>query len=201
MIDLSMAGTTLSRRDAIRQMALACGLSLSVGSLNALASLGSPRDMSRNSKTFLNQDQLALVRQIGELIIPTTDTPGAIAVGVHDFISHFVNSCATQTEQQELVRGLRHLESVAKTRFNKPFLALSSAQQVKLLTQMELAQEEFKAEDRADFKYLKGLVLLGYYSSEIGATQELRYDAVPGGYKGDVKFSKVGRAWSLVPLP
>lgn len=202
MIDLTMAGVALSRRDAMRQMALACGLSLSASSLSTLAAdLGAPRDMSRSSQTFLTQDQLALVRQIGELIIPTTDTPGAIAVGVHDFIDHFVSRCATQTEQEQLVRGLQRIEAVANTRAHKPFLALGEKQQLKLLTQMELTQEEFKAEDRGDFKYLKGLVLLGYYTSEVGATQELRYDAVPGGYKGDVKFSKVGRAWSLVPLP
>ena len=202
MMNHPPAGTGYSRRDAMRQMALALGLSLSAGSLSALAaSLGAPRDMSHSSKTFLTQEQLALVRQIGELILPATDTPGAIAAGVHDFINRFVSSCATQTEREQLVRGLQRIEAVATARARKPFLALSETQQLKLLAQMELTQEEFNAEDRGDFKYLKGLVLLGYYTSEIGATQELRYDAVPGGFKGEVKFSKVGRAWSLVPLP
>jgi hypothetical protein len=192
---------TLSRRQAIKSLALACGLGLASSSLQALAALGLPRDMSRSSKTLLSAAELALVRTIGELIIPTTDTPGAIAAGVHDFINHFASSCATPAEQQQLQRSLARAASAAQSRHQQPFLALSQAQQLALLTHMELAQQEFNAADRSDFKYLKGLVLFGYYTAEVGATQELRYDAVPGGYKGEVKFSKLGKAWSLIPLP
>jgi len=188
----------VSRRAAIKQLALACGLVLSASSLSALAAgVTPPTDLTRSKKTLLNSDQLTLLRELGEIIIPTTDTPGAIAAGVHDFINHFVVYCASAEEQQHLVAGLQRIDESAKTRFSTPFLSASKTQQIELLTNMEQAANGFTADDRKLFKQLKALVTFGYYTSEIGATQELAYLAIPGGYKGNFKFKQVGKAWAL----
>lgn len=188
----------VSRRDAIKQLALACGLVLSANSLSALAAAFSqPTDLTRSKKTLLNIDQLALLRELGEIIIPTTDTPGAIAAGVHDFINHYIVYCASPAEQQGLIAGLKRIDDSAKNHFSKPFLSASKQQQIALLTNMEKATDGFTADDRKFFKQLKALVTFGYYTSEIGATQELAYLAIPGGYKGNFKFKQVGKAWAL----
>jgi len=188
----------VSRRDAIKQLALACGLMLSASSLSALAaSITPPTDLTRSKKTLLNADQLALVRELGEIIIPTTDTPGAATAGVHDFINHFIVYCASGDEQQALLAGLKRIDDSAQARFNKPFLGASKAQQTELLTKMEQASDGFTATDRQLFKQFKALVTFGYYTSEIGASQELAYLAIPGGYKGNFKFKEIGKAWAL----
>lgn len=188
----------VSRRDAIKQLALACGLVLSANSLSVLAAnFTPPTDFTRRKKTLLNADQLALVRELGEIIIPTTDTPGAIAAGVHDFINHFSVYCANTAEQQALLSGLKRIDESAQTRFSSSFLTASKTQQIELLTKMEQAADGFTAADRQFFKQLKALVTFGYYTSEIGATQELAYLAIPGGYKGNFKFKDVGKAWAL----
>ena len=188
----------VSRRDAIKQLAFACGLALSANSLSALAAgFIPPTDFSRRKKTLLSADQLALVRELGEIIIPTTDTPGAIAAGVHDFINHFAVYCANATEQQALLSGLKRIDDSAQARFGTSFLTASNPQQIQLLTNMEQASDGFTAADRQFFKQLKALVTFGYYTSEIGATQELAYLAIPGGYKGNFKFKDVGKAWAL----
>jgi hypothetical protein len=189
--------TGISRRDAIKQLALACGLMLSANSLSALAAFTPPTDLNRSKKTLLNSDQLTLLRELGEIIIPTTDTPGAIAAGVHDFINHYAVYCAGTEEQQGLVAGLKRIDDSAQSRFNQPFLNASKTQQIELLTNMEQAANGFTTADRAFFKQLKALVTFGYYTSEIGATQELAYLAIPGGYKGNFKFKQVGKAWAL----
>ncbi|HCS63819.1 MAG TPA: hypothetical protein DIW64_06870 [Cellvibrio sp.] len=187
-----------SRRTALKQLALACGLALSASSLSALAaSFEPPTDLTRSKKTLFNTAQLALVRELGEIIIPTTDTPGAIAAGVHDFLNHFAVYCASKEKQQALLAGLNRIDDSAKTRFSTPFLSASKTQQIELLTNMEKAADGFTADDRKFFKQLKALVTFGYYTSEIGATQELAYLAIPGGYKGNFKFKQVGKAWAL----
>lgn len=186
--------TDLPRRDAIKQIALLCGLALSASSLSALAAaVAPPTDMKRSTKTLLDKNQLALVRELGEIIIPTTDTPGAIAAGVHDFINHFTAYCATQAEQQQLLATLKRIDTSGAS----AFLLLDSAQQIELLNNMEQAKNGFTQQDRAGFKQLKSLVMFGYYTSEIGASQELAYLAIPGGYKGNFKFKEIGKAWAL----
>ena len=66
----------IARRTALKQLALACGLVLSASSLSALAaSFSAPTDFSRRKKTLLSSDQLQLLRELGDIIIPTTDTP------------------------------------------------------------------------------------------------------------------------------
>lgn len=47
------------------------------------------------------------------------------------------------------------------------------------------------------FRTMKELTLLGYYTSQAGATQELKYARVPGRFEGCVPFASVGRAWSV----
>jgi hypothetical protein len=46
------------------------------------------------------------------------------------------------------------------------------------------------------FRTMKELTLLGYYTSQVGATQELKYARVPGRFDGCVPLSSIGRAWS-----
>lgn len=187
-----------SRRDALKQLALLCGLALSANSLTALAaSMGAPTDMNRRRKKLFDKNQLALVRELGEIIIPTTDTPGAIAAGVHDFINHYAIYCTSKAEQKTLLDTLKRIDASAQAQSKKPFLLLNREQQIALLTDMEQAANGFTQADRAGFKQLKSLVVFGYYTSEIGASQELAYLAIPGGYKGNFTFKEIGKAWAL----
>lgn len=188
----------VSRRAALKQLALACGLALSASSLSALAaSFSAPTDFSRSKKTLLTAKQLELVRTLGDIIIPATDTPGAVAAGVHDFINHYTAYCASSAEQQQLLATLARIESAAHDEFKTAFTALTNAQQLQLLNAMEQAQNGFNQADRKGLKQLKALVVFGYYTSEPGATQELAYLAIPGGYKGNFKLKEIGRAWAL----
>jgi hypothetical protein len=47
------------------------------------------------------------------------------------------------------------------------------------------------------FRTMKELTLLGYYTSQAGATRELRYARIPGRFDGCVPFATIGRAWSV----
>ena len=58
--------------------------------------------------------------------------------------------------------------------------------------------EEWDPEDvgrQAFFRTLKELVLVGYYTSEAGATEELRMHPM-GSWTADMPYSEVGRAWA-----
>jgi hypothetical protein len=185
-----------SRREAIKQLALACGLTLSASSLAALAEI-TPTDRSRSTGTLFDKNQLPLVRELAETIIPTTDTPGAAAAGVHDFIDSYAVHCATKEQQRTLLDTLKRIDGSAHEKFQEPFALLGKEKRIELLTSLEQAKNGFDNNDRRGFKQLKAWVIFGYYTSEIGASRELAYVAIPGGYKGSFKFKETGKAWAL----
>jgi hypothetical protein len=183
------------RRIALKQMATIFGLTLSAHAIDVLA------DPTKNAKAnipkLLNAEQLQMTGEIAELIIPATDTPGALAVNAHGFIDHYLADCFSKTDQENFFAGLKKINLVAEEKFHKTFLNLSHKKQVQLLTWLDDGNEGFNNTDSGFFSFFKSLTLFAYYTSEIGATQELAYLAIPGGYKGDFPFTKVGKAWSL----
>ena len=155
---------------------------------------------------------LPVVAAVSEQIIPTTDTPGAIAAGVPAFIQEVITYWCGETERAAFVKGLQSLEDWCISGFQRGFAACSPEQQSRALEELERQARSFeqaraamapnlspeKAFDaRAPFFVLiKDLTVIGYYSSEQGATQELRYNPAPGRFIGDIPFSKVGKRWS-----
>jgi len=71
-------------------------------------------------------------------------------------------------------------------RFNE----LDAEQQISIVAKLDENLEK-----NTFYKSFKELTIIGYYTSKIGATEELRYDPVPGPYK-EISLVEVGRAWS-----
>jgi gluconate 2-dehydrogenase gamma chain len=154
----------------------------------------------------------AVVAAVAEQIIPTTNTPGAIDAGVPAFIQEVISHWCDETERTAFLKGLQSLDEWCATRFQQGFAACSAAQQSSALAEFERRARPFEQERAAAapnlsperafdarapfFVMIKDLTVIGYFSSESGATQELRYNPVPGRFNGDVPFSEVGRRWS-----
>lgn len=182
------------RRGALLNIAALCGLTLSA---NALAALPKAAPKGAYQPILLKGEALKLTAVLAELIIPATDTPGALAVGAHRVIDTVLGLCSSAWDQARFTRGLALLDAAARKEHGKRFTALAPARQTALLRALEGGGTSFSAADRDFFTQLKSLTLFAYYTSEVGATRELRYAPVPGGYKGDVAFSSVGRRWAL----
>lgn len=186
------------RREMIMYLALVSGLVLMPASLESLAAFSKPTDLTRlGKKGLLNAEQLALLADVSDVIIPATDSPGALAAKAHEFINQFAVVCLGIHEQNQILETLDKIAIEANKKSGKDFKTLSTAQKIQLLTEFEQGKSPFTSNDRENFKQLKGWIVFAYYTSEPGATQELSYLAIPGGYKGNVKFSSVGKAWAL----
>ena len=136
----------------------------------------------------LTGDRLECVATIADHIIPQTDTPGAREAGVHEFIDNMLTDHFDVEEKQRFMDGLSELEARSYADFRSQFAALEAADQVELLTVLE-------AEGVPFFATIKALSLTGYYTSEVGAMQELHL-APYGSYKADVPFAQIGRTWA-----
>ena len=113
-----------------------------------------------------------------------------------------VADCYEEKDQQIFLDGLNKVNEAASKKFNAQFTKLSPEQRTELLAQIDqeaaaYSKDKMKEDPNHYFTLMKQLTLLGYFSSEIGATQALRYVAVPGKYEGCIDYKKGDRAWAV----
>ncbi len=134
------------------------------------------------SNTFFREPDFATLSRIADLIIPPTDTAGAIQAGVPFYIDRVVS---TNAEHQELVaEGLRYLDAAAQRVDGQTrFVALDEAEQLAILEPLCRAYDRDPASTQLArpvqfFGLIKSLTADGYYTSQPGLIDEL-------GYKGN----------------
>ena len=188
----------MNRRDALERVALILGGTV----IGGTAFLQGCKNTTEKAASFsLSQDQIAFLDEVAETIIPSTDTPGAKAALVGAFMNTMVMDCYKEKDQKIFAGGITEIDNSANHMFGKGFMNITPAQRKSLLNQVnkELkAYNDSKKEDDPNhyFGMMKQLTLLGYFSSEIGATQALRYVAIPGKYEGCVPYKKGDKAWA-----
>jgi gluconate 2-dehydrogenase gamma chain len=191
----------MNRRAAVKLTTLVLGASLSAPALIEVLQSCSP-DKTKELKTALfNATQISAISQIAGIIIPKTDTPGAIEAGVPDFIEKFVQNVYTDDQRKRFIAGLDSMDDVSKKKFGKKFHKISDEQKASLLDQMNrdaLSDNKDNSQPRNGpfILMIKEATLLGFFTSMSGATQTLQYLPVPGNFNGCLSLSRVGRAWA-----
>jgi gluconate 2-dehydrogenase gamma chain len=95
--------------------------------------------MSPVSKEPLKPKEAALIEAAAARIFPTTSTPGAVEAGAVEYIRRLLAEAYPETAP--LYRsGCRALESHARSRFGKGFLAIAPAEQDEVLRDFEAAR-------------------------------------------------------------
>ena len=168
-----------------------------------------------------------MVATVADRILPATDTPGARDVGVHRFIDTMMAEYYAPDDRRRLLDGLRDLDTRAQRAHGRSFVRCTAAEQLALLTALDvdafppapLPQADASETERGGtgspaatqtkseslparrephwFRTMKELTLLGYYTSEPGATKELRYVQVPGRFDPCVPLSSDTRTWAV----
>lgn len=139
--------------------------------------------------TYFTDAEMDTLRALVDVILPATDSPAASAADTHYFIDMAIPACASADAQKTFRAGLKLLSQ-------KKFAALEPAEQVKLL-EARAAADLPLAYDQSFFKILKDYTLTGYFLSEVGATQALAYERVPGGFQGDLPLAANQKAWAI----
>jgi glucoside 3-dehydrogenase (cytochrome c) hitch-hiker subunit len=195
------ARETIDRREALRRAALLLGGALAAPTVaGVLAGCQAARvpDGAWTPRA-LTRAQAELVAAIAEHILPETDTPGARAAGVHRFIDAMLAESYPARERKRFVVGLADVDARAARAAGRPFLACAPGDQRALLEALD--REAFASPPDwppvAFFRTMKELTLVGYYTSEMGATRELHHSPVPGRYDGCVSLAQVGRTWAV----
>ncbi len=181
----------MNRREVLKMLGSTAAISaLPVEAMAFIKQANAQAAQSTGLRT-LNPHQNATLTTITELIIPATDTPGAKGAKVNEFIDLLLTEWYDPSESKEFLNGLANVDTRSNAKFSKAFIDATPAQQTELLKELDAAAMVFAASQKGamqtklapgpmDFFYqVKKLTLAGYYTSEIGFSQELGRSIIP----------------------
>ena len=205
----------MNRRDAIGRVALIMGGAV----IGADFFISGCKSNSAKVDDLFDTEHVAFLNEVADTILPTTSSPGAKAANVGQFMAVMVRDCYTPQDQKIFLEGFTKLDDASQKKFSNKFLALNTQQRTDLLIALDKEQKDYTTKLYKDieadmlkhkgdakyqapemqnhyFKMIKELTLLGYFTSEVGATKALRYKETPGHFDGCVPYKKGDRAWS-----
>jgi hypothetical protein len=192
----------MDRREALRRTALLMGGVVSAPAIFGVLQGCKAKPGIAWKPEFLNENQASLVSQVAEIIIPRTDTPGAKDAGVPAFIDKMLKKCYSAEDQKRFTEGLQAFNDDAKKAYGEDFWDLDDEDQTAFVTKVHDAavheSNDADSEKRPFILMMKELTMLGFFTSEPGATQVLQYVAVPGAYHGCITVSEAGngKTWA-----
>ena len=194
----------MQRRDVLKMLASGAVLPVFSSPLSAFFREAQAQTGPGYKLRTLNPHQNATVVVMTDLIIPETDTPGAKGARVNEFIDVILTEWATPEERQNFLQGLAGVDKQSQELFGRDYVDATPVQQVTLLRALddyaaaERGQKpekhgntvpEFDTQLKGNFyDIFRGITLHGYYTSEIGFTQELKLQIIPGAQHGCEKI-------------
>ncbi len=210
----------MERRDLLKWIGMVTGTAVIGGELF----LTGCKAETKTPTLPFTPDEIILLDEIAETIIPKTNTPGAKDAEVGKFMEIMVKDCYDKMDQENFMEGMSDIQKQSKDKYNKEFNLLTADQRKELLTSLDAVakkvladmqsgkpssavvmnvdtatfDKEAKAKNKVHyFTMMKQLTLLGFFTSKPGATEALRHVAVPGRYDGCIDYKKGDRAWAV----
>jgi len=189
----------MKRRDALSALsAIAAGSVLVPGAL-----LSGCQAEETVTYRFFTADEIDLLERLAGVILPATEgSPGADAVGIGAFMDVYVADCFETEEQTTLREGLARFGQRCREEQGKAFDRLSAQEQQAFLVTLDKEADAFQQQLQPGqpshyFSMVKYLTVFGYFTSEPGARQALRYVPIPGRYEGVIPYEKGEKGWAI----
>jgi len=190
----------MDRRELLKMIAVLTGSAV-VGADVFLAGCKNPE---AKSGLAFSEDDISYLDEVAETILPATNTPGAKAAKVGQFMTVIVNDCYDEDDQKTFHEGMTQLNNDFEKKYSSSFVKGTPQQRHDFLVALDKEAKEHqkkKAEamngkDQTQkmpnhyFSLMKQLTLWGYFTSKEGMTQALRYNPVPGHYEGCIDYKK-----------
>ena len=138
---------------------------------------------------FFSDVEFQLTEQLTDTIFPKTETPGALEIQLPYFIDLVVKNCMSANDQQLIKKGLQQLNEQQGGKFT----SLSKEEKLNTIKIIDAAAYKDEA-DKAWFRIIKKLALIGFFTSQEGMTKALNYVKVPGDYKACIPYKKGEKA-------
>ncbi len=184
---IALTTALAGRRDFIRNALLAIGVAgVGLPSWDALMAADGGK------LPFIGKARFAVLDAVAETIMPRTDTPGARDVLVPKRFDLLMKNWASAGTRADFQRVLDMIDLAARQTNPGGIVALGPGQQLEVVS----AYDRAKMRDPVYGKF-KALILSLYYISEPGATQELRYEHVPGAWEPSILVTPDTRGYAI----
>lgn len=210
----------MNRRELLKMIAAVTGSAV-IGGEFFLAGCSNP---DKGPSITFSEDNIAFLDEVAETILPKTTTAGAKDAGVGRFMTVMVNDCYTKEDQEVFHKGLTQLDEACEKMYGHGFMKATPEQRKELLISVDKETKEYqkrKAEHdkllkeksrqgqekpTSDikeqpmpnhyFQQLKELAIFGYFTSEKGRTESLRYIPVPGRWDAEIDYKKGDKSFA-----
>ncbi len=173
----------MNRRDAIKKTGMMLGFAATSPLLLHVLQGCSPQKTLNWQPLLFSKEQAILISAIVDQILPRTDTPGALDVGVDAFVDKMVAEVYTQSAKNLFLSGLNKFDQDSKERKGKLFSDLDSETKYDYLysidSQLQGLSYTTSPDEKPFFLMIKELTLLGYFTSEEIMTKHLDYIPIP----------------------
>lgn len=190
----------MNRKEAIQMIAVLSGGLISSSVLFA----GCSDNIQAGTGTRFTEDERKVVADMVDAIIPRTDVPGGVDVDVPSFVIMMMQDCYSSKDQESFHEGLSNFDQICEERYGSHFIKLQSKKQVEMVKYLDSnvlgkgsKVKKLNNNTSSFYRNLKGLTILGYYSSKPGATEALRYVKVPGHYDGCIPYHEGDKEWAV----
>src|ERR1700748_3599952 len=168
----------MNRRDAIARVSLLLGGTIAGAELFLSGCTNHNKNVGAAGINFSNDDA-AFLDEVAETILPATDTPGAKAAKVGEFMTVIVRDCYEEKDQKVFVAGMQTLNEACKKQYGKYFMESSPEERHDLLVALDKEAKEYMDKKAAGdpkhyFRLMKELTLWGYFTSKPGDNEALR---------------------------
>lgn len=191
----------MNRRNAVKSVSLLTMGAFGLPGMDFFLE-GCNREFKSGSAGNFTADERKMISRMVDIMIPATDTPGALETGVPAFMMRMIGQCYELKIQQDFHAGLLFFENECRQKYGASFTGLNPEKQ--LTAMKELDHEIFGAnkgskqyDQRLGFyRTFKMLTISGFFTSKDGATKTLRYLPIPGHYSGNIPYHKGDREWA-----
>lgn len=183
----------MNRRDALKSVMVMMGGTM----VGATAVLTGCTPENQIEGLEFDPDDIAYLDEIGDTIIPETDTPGAKAVGIGSFMVMMVKDTYDGDNQKIFVDGLNSMRKEFKKSHGKDFVGAPAEERLAYLNGMYEKYRSSEEKEPKVINMLRDLTVLGYFTSEIGATQALTYVESPGRFDPCIPWTDEDKAYAI----
>ncbi len=182
----------INRREAIKQAAYFMGGTISAPAILGVLNGCAPSAKPNWTPSFFTEEQALTIMELAEAILPATDTLGAKDLGVPKFIEEMVSVVYKQEDKDKFMAGLEAFMTE-----NEKFYSLEKAERDAIVKEKNafITNPDNRAawgQNPPLFWRVKELTLLGYFTTEYGASTILQYQLVPAQWNGCVPLSEAG---------